>query len=115
MPDGIQSNLGVLTAAELAEQRRLVQFFNYPWPMGPVIKKGASEMDETEVIMQEFAAFAVEHGLMRFPDPDGERYVYRTDQSCDGKKVECTDLIDELWNALARSHGREDLCVPVER
>jgi hypothetical protein len=38
VPDSIQSNLGnVMTDAELAEQRRLVQFFNYPWPMGPVI------------------------------------------------------------------------------
>ena len=38
MSDGIQSNLGnVLTDEELAEQRRLVQFYNYPWPLGPVI------------------------------------------------------------------------------
>ena len=38
MSDGIQSNLSnVLTEEELAEQRRLVQFYNYPWPMGPVI------------------------------------------------------------------------------
>ena len=72
-------------------------------------------MDEIDVIMQKFAAFAVEHGLERFPDPDGERYVYRTDLRCEGKKVECTDLIDELWNALVRSQGREELCVPVVR
>jgi hypothetical protein len=48
--DSIQSNLGgAMTAAEIAEQRRLVQFFNYPWPMGPVVvERGEREMAETK-------------------------------------------------------------------
>jgi len=38
LSDGIGANLlNVMTPAELAEQRRLVQFHNYPWPLGPVI------------------------------------------------------------------------------
>ena len=46
MTDGIKANLSsVMTEDEIAEQRRLVQFFNYPWPMGPVIvERGESEM-----------------------------------------------------------------------
>ena len=37
MPDQIEANLTrVMSDAELAEQRRLVQFYNFPWPMGPV-------------------------------------------------------------------------------
>lgn len=51
----------------------------------------------------EFAVFAKKMGLTRYPDPTGERYVYNLDGSCDGKKSECTDFIDELWNALARA------------
>ena len=47
MSDGIQSNLSnVLTDEELAEQRRLVQFYNYPWPIGPVIiERGEMSLD----------------------------------------------------------------------
>ena len=71
--------------------------------------------DDYDAINQKFANFAIEHGLDRFPVPDGERYIRRTDLSIAGKKVECTDLIDDLWNALVRSQGREELCVPVDR
>jgi protein gp37 len=58
MTDSIQSNLSsVLTAAELAEQRRLVQFFNYPWPMGPVIvERSESEMAETKIEYADYTA-----------------------------------------------------------
>lgn len=57
-----------------------------------------------------FAAFAASCGLTRYPDPSGERYVYRLDGSCDGKKGECTDFIDELWNALAEAKN-ETACL----
>ena len=73
------------------------------------------EEEQFEAFQQKFADFAKECGLTEFPDPDGERYVYRTDLSLYGKKIECTELIDELWNALARAKGRDDLCVPIVR
>ncbi len=60
---------------------------------------------------RKFSDFAESCGLKRYPDPTGERYVYNLDGSCDGKKGECTDLIDELWNALAASKDRVDLTV----
>lgn len=58
-----------------------------------------------------FAEFAACHGLTRFPDPDGERYVYELDGTCAGKKGEEIDFMDEIWNALARSQGRQDLVI----
>jgi len=59
-----------------------------------------------------FAAFGESCGLTRFVDPDGERYVYfAADLTCAGKKVEVTDFMDELWNALATAKGRSDLLV----
>ncbi len=58
-----------------------------------------------------FADFAKKCKLKRFPDPTGERYVYNVNGTLAGKKVEETDFIDELWNALARSCAREDLVV----
>ena len=62
--------------------------------------------------LERFAAFAKRCGLARFPDPSGERYVYRLDGRIDGKKSEHVDLIDELWNALVRARGGdEDLLV----
>ena len=42
-----------------------------------------------------FSAFAASCGLKRYPDPTGERYVYQNNGDLDGKKVECTDFIDE--------------------
>lgn len=67
---------------------------------------------------QEFAEFAIECGLTRFPDPTGERYVYNVDCSFAGKGrpilhlsyVEI-DLMDELWNALARAKDRPDMLI----
>lgn len=50
-----------------------------------------------------FSAFALACGLTRFPDPAGERYVYRLNGKLAGKKVEETDFIDELWDALVRT------------
>lgn len=59
---------------------------------------------------QRFAKFADECGLSRFVDPTGERYVYDTKTlRCSGKKSEETDLMDELWNALATAKGRDDV------
>lgn len=58
-----------------------------------------------------FADFAKSMGLTRYVDPTGERYVYSLDGSCDGKKVECIDFMDELWNAMARFVGRDELTV----
>ena len=52
-----------------------------------------------------FAAFAKACGLKRYPDPTGERYVYRTNGDLDGKKSECVDFMDELWNALVRAEN----------
>ena len=69
--------------------------------------------DDNVLLLQGFSDFAKECGLELFPDPHGERYVYQLDLKCAGKKCECTELIDDLWNALARSNGREELCVPV--
>lgn len=63
---------------------------------------------------KEFANFAKECELTRFVDPRGERYVYRVDGSCAGKKVEETDFMDELWNALVKAKGRSDLAVTFE-
>ena len=60
---------------------------------------------------KEFADFAEECELTRFVDPTGERYVYCVDGSLAGKKVEETDFMDELWNALAKAKGRSDLVV----
>lgn len=54
---------------------------------------------------QRFGAFAISCGLTRYPDPSGERYVYKTDGTLAGKKIECIDLIDELWNALVKAKG----------
>lgn len=50
-----------------------------------------------------FATFANGCGLSRFPHVYGERYVYNVDFTLAGKKSECTDFIDELWNALVRA------------
>jgi len=59
-----------------------------------------------------FADFAESCGLTRFVSPDGERCVYfSTDLTFAGKKVEVTDFMDELWNALATAKGRSDLIV----
>lgn len=52
-----------------------------------------------------FSAFAEKCGLTRYPDPDGERYVYGLDGRVTGKKIEEEDFIDELWNALVRMAG----------
>ena len=57
---------------------------------------------------EDFAAFARQCGLKRYPDPSGERYVYRLDGKCAGKKSENINFIDELWNALVRSNGGDD-------
>lgn len=69
--------------------------------------------EEYEAIKQKFADFAKECGLEEFPAPDGGRAVYGTDMKLAGKKIEYTGLIDDLWNALARSKGRDDMCVPI--
>lgn len=61
-----------------------------------------------------FASFAASCGLSRFPDPSGERYVYRTDGKFAGKKGECVDLMDDLWDALCRAKGRHDLILGKE-
>ncbi len=53
-----------------------------------------------------FAAFARSCGLTRYPDPSGERYVYTVDGACAGKKSECIDFMDELWNALVEAKGK---------
>ncbi len=59
-----------------------------------------------------FSKFAKTCGLTRYPAPSGERYVYKTNGDCDGKKGECTDLMDELWNALVRAkNGDESLII----
>lgn len=55
-----------------------------------------------------FAAFAKSCGLEFYPDPSGERYIYRLDHVCDGKKSENTACIDVLWNALVRAKGGGD-------
>ena len=55
-----------------------------------------------------FAIFARQCGLRRYPDPTGERYVYRLDGRCVGKKSENVNFMDELWNALVRSGGGDD-------
>lgn len=60
---------------------------------------------------QAFADFARKCGLDSYPDPTGERYMYDLDGRCCGKKIECVDSIDDLWNALARVMGRDDLAV----
>lgn len=67
--------------------------------------------EEHNAQKQAFSAFAAEVGLTRFPDPRGERYVYNIDGRCAGKKVEETDLMDELWNALVLTKGRRDLVI----
>lgn len=59
--------------------------------------------------LAKFAAFAAECGLTMFPTPDGERYLYDVDGECAGKKSEHSGYCDELWNALCRLKGREDL------
>lgn len=79
-----------------------------PYPPEYMTESG---MCEGCVGKEKFAAFAKECGLESFPRPDGERYVYNTDGSLRGKKGECTDFIDELWNALARAKGRDDLTI----
>lgn len=56
-----------------------------------------------------FAELAKSVGLDAYPDPSGERYVYDLDGTCAGKKCECEDFVDRLWDALARSRGRPDL------
>ena len=58
-----------------------------------------------------FASFAQKMGLKMFPDPTGERYVYNVDLSCAGKKSECDEMIDLLWNALAKSQGMDDVLI----
>ena len=55
-----------------------------------------------------FSAFAKSCGLEVYPDPTGERYVYRLDHVCDGKKSENNHLIDVFWNALVRAKGGAD-------
>lgn len=55
--------------------------------------------------LAKFAAFAKTCGLTRFPDPSGERYVYRLDGRLAGKKSECPDFMEELWDALVRAKG----------
>ncbi len=62
-------------------------------------------MNEREL---RYAAFAKSCGLECFPDPTGERYICRTDGRIDGKKSECIDFMDELWNALVRAKGGGD-------
>jgi hypothetical protein len=59
----------------------------------------------------QFAAFAKECGLAMHPDPSGERYVYWLDGRCAGKKVERAGFMDDLWDALARARGRDDLVI----
>lgn len=55
-----------------------------------------------------FADFASDCGLTHHPDPSGERYVYRLDGACEGKKSECIGFMDELWNALVRARGGDE-------
>lgn len=59
----------------------------------------------------EFAEFAKECGLTRFPDPSGDRYVYNLKCDIMGKKGEEIGLMDELWNALAKAKGRPDMLI----
>lgn len=62
---------------------------------------------------QRFSAFAESCGLSLYPDPSGERYVFRVDGQCEGKKSESIHLIDELWNALVRAKdGAAELLLP---
>lgn len=63
----------------------------------------------------QFSRFAAPVGLTRFPHPSGERYVYRVGGEFEGKKSECTDLIDELWNAIVRlGCGSPELLIGVK-
>ncbi len=55
-----------------------------------------------------FRDFARSCGLTRFPEPDGERYVFTLAGDCAGKKSECLDFMDELWNALVRVRGGDE-------
>jgi hypothetical protein len=55
--------------------------------------------------VERFSAFAASCGLTRFPDPSGERYLYRLNGDIAGKKSECLDFMDDLWNALVRAKG----------
>lgn len=61
-----------------------------------------------------FREFAAEMGLYAYPDPSGERYLYGSDGICAGKKSENIEFMDDLWDALARSKGREDLIIGEE-
>jgi hypothetical protein len=56
-------------------------------------------------VKQQFAAFSKQCGLERYPDPTGERYIFRLDGRIDGKKSECIGFMDDLWNALVRAKG----------
>jgi hypothetical protein len=57
---------------------------------------------------ERFSAFAASCGLTRFPDPSGERYLYRLHGAIAGKKSEWVDFMDDLWNALVRAKGGAD-------
>ena len=60
---------------------------------------------------KQFALFAEENGLNKYPHPHGERYLFKTDGDCAGKKSENVEFIDDLWDALARAKGRNDLII----
>ena len=57
---------------------------------------------------QKFAAFAKECGLKHYPDPNGDRYLYRVDGEYGGKKSERLDFMDALWQALVKAKGGND-------
>ncbi len=52
-----------------------------------------------------FAEFARNAGLLWYPDPSGERYLYSLDGKRCCKKNERVEFIDELWDALVRAKG----------
>lgn len=63
---------------------------------------------------KQFAELATAAGLSMYPDPTGERYLYKIDGRCAGKKGENTEFMDDLWDALARALGRDDLTIGKE-
>lgn len=56
---------------------------------------------------KQFAELATAAGLSMYPDPTGERYLYKIDGRCAGKKGENTEFMDDLWDALARAEAAE--------
>lgn len=61
-----------------------------------------------------FEDFARSCGLTMYPDPGGERYLYGVDGAGSCKKSEYAGFMDELWNALVRAKGGENLLLGKE-